>query len=122
MKPKVLVIHYYIFSIFKRRAERVGNSIPSSIFLVTRLSVFLKFSIYSLLENILDESSVTNPYWPLLLYKNNIYRIGPIYKSPEASLFFCQSAAVTHSLLTFLISELNEIFFSLKTNHKSSIR
>ena len=30
------------------------NSIPSSTFLVTRLSVFLKFPIYSLLENILD--------------------------------------------------------------------
>ena len=87
LKPKLLVIHSF-FSILKRRDERVENSIPSSIFLVTRLSVFLKFSIYSLLENILDESSVTNPYWPLLLYKNNIYRIGPIYKSPEASNFF----------------------------------
>ena len=84
------------------------NSIPSSIFLVTRLSVFLKFSIYSLLENILDESSVTNPYWPLLLYKNNIYRIGPIYKSPEASNFFCQSVAVTISLLISLISRSDQ--------------
>ena len=81
------------------------NSIPSSIFLVTRLSVFLKFSIYSLLENILDESSVTNPYWPLLLYKNNIYRIGPIYKSGAKRILYQSEERI--SLESFLLTSLS---------------